>query len=79
MKIKREIGEKGQVVVPRDIRRHLGLEVGVSVTFEVEGNQIIIRKEKDAIEIVKDFFDTPRLKGKVSVSDLKAGYEEQYG
>ena len=43
--IKRGIGEKGQVVIPKDIRKHLGLDVGINITFEVEDDKIILRKE----------------------------------
>ena len=36
MNIKRVMGEKGQVVVPKDIREHLGIRPGSEVVFEVE-------------------------------------------
>ena len=79
MKIKREIGEKGQIVIPKDIREHLGLDFGTNVTFEVKDNEVIIKKEKNPIEIVEDFFNTPKLKKKISIKELKEKYEEEYG
>jgi len=79
MIIKREIGEKGQVVIPKDIRKHLGLDVGINIIFEVKDDEIIIKKEEDPTEIVKDFFNTPKLKKKISLKDLKKTYEEHYG
>lgn len=79
MKIKREIGEKGQIVIPKDIREYFGLELGVTITFEVRDNEIIIKKEKNNSEIVDDFFNTPKIKKKISIKDLKKVYEEQYG
>ncbi len=78
MIIKREIGEKGQVVIPKDIREHLGLNIGANILFEVKGDEIIIRKE-DAARIVEDFFNTPKIKNKISAKELKNIYEGQYG
>lgn len=78
MIIKREIGEKGQVVIPKDIRKHLGLEVGINVTFDVKDDEIIIKKEENPVEVVEDFFNTPKIKKKISIKDLKKIYEEHY-
>jgi len=79
MIIKREIGEKGQVVIPKDIREHLGLDIGVNIVFEVKGNEVILRKEENAEEFLKDFLNVPKLKRKINVKELKKIYEEQYG
>lgn len=78
MKIKREIGEKGQIVIPKDIRKHLGLEVGIEVTFEVKDDEIILKKEKDNSDFLKDFLNVPKLNKKISTKELKKLYEEQY-
>jgi len=78
MIIKREIGEKGQVVIPKDIRNHLGLHVGTSVTFEVRDDEVVLKGERDAVKIVEDFFDTPKIDKKISVEELKRIYEGQY-
>ena len=78
MIIKREIGEKGQVVIPKDIRDYFGLEAGINIIFEIKNDEIIIKKENNPIETVEDFFDTPKLKKKVSIKELKRAYEEQY-
>lgn len=79
MIIKREIGEKGQVVIPKDIREYLGLDVGANITFEARDNEVVIKKEKNPVEIVEDFFNTPKIKKKLSTKELKEIYEEQYG
>ena len=57
MIIKREIGEKGQVVIPKDIREYLGLDIGSNIVFEVKDNQVAIKKEQDPEEFLKDFND----------------------
>ncbi len=37
------ITSKGQVTIPRDVRQHFGLQQGVSVTFQIEGDHIALR------------------------------------
>ena len=37
------VSTKGQVTIPRDIRRRLGLEVGDRVEFVVEGDRTVVR------------------------------------
>ncbi|MBS3075116.1 AbrB/MazE/SpoVT family DNA-binding domain-containing protein [Candidatus Pacearchaeota archaeon] len=78
MIIRREIGEKGQVVIPKDIREHLGLNIGVNIIFEVRDNEVVLKKEDDASKIVEDFFNTPKIKRKIDVKELKKIYKEQY-
>ena len=78
MIIRREIGEKGQIVIPKDIRKHLGLDIGINITFEVKDDELVIKKEKDPIATVEDFFNTNKIKKKISTKELKKLYEEQY-
>ena len=71
MRFRREIGEKGQVVIPKDIREMLGLRPGNSVIFEVGDNEVKVRAERSAEEIVEDFCDTPKIKrGKKSIKEM---------
>ena len=75
--MRREIGEKGQIVIPKDIRDCLGLDVGINVIFEVKNNAIIMKKENNE-GFLKDFLNVPKLKKKLAIQDLKKTYEEQY-
>lgn len=34
---------KGQVTIPRDVRQHFGLKQGMAITFEIEGDHIVLR------------------------------------
>ena len=77
MMMRREIGEKGQIVIPKDIRDCLGLDVGINVIFEVKNNAIIMKKENNE-GFLKDFLNVPKLKKKLAIQDLKKTYEEQY-
>jgi len=78
MIIRRIIGEKGQVVIPRDIREMMGLREGGEVVFEISGEGVKIRAENNAEEIVEEFFNTPKLKKKLSARELKSIIYEQY-
>ena len=42
MRIKREVGEKGQVVLPKDIREHLNIKPGSGIVFEVRGDEVLV-------------------------------------
>jgi len=78
MIIKRQLGEKGQVVIPRDVRQMLGLIKGEEVVFEIINNEVKIKAEQDAEQFVEDFFNTPKLKKKLSSKELKKIILEQY-
>lgn len=46
MELERTISEKGQVVIPKDMRKQLGLKPGSEILFEVNGKSVIIRPKK---------------------------------
>ncbi|MBI2044871.1 AbrB/MazE/SpoVT family DNA-binding domain-containing protein [Candidatus Pacearchaeota archaeon] len=71
MIMRREIGEKGQVVIPKDIREMLKLKRGERVVFEVRGNEVVLRQEQDPIEFLENFLNTPKIKrGKKSIKKM---------
>jgi len=39
-----KLSTKGQVVIPKAVRDRLGLEVGDSMLFAVDGDRVIVRK-----------------------------------
>ena len=39
---------KGQVTIPRDIRRRFGMEPGTRVEFVARGNEVIVQPLEDA-------------------------------
>ncbi len=78
MIIKRQLGERGQLVIPKDIRELLGVRSGEEVVFEVINNEVKIKKEQDAEQLVNDFVNIPKLKKKLSIKDLKKIIYRQY-
>lgn len=51
------VSKKGQVVIPATIRKEFNLEKGTRVIFEVEGQNITIKKVPTALDwqdIIKD-------------------------
>lgn len=60
------VTSKGQVTIPRDIRRRLGITEGSEVEFEVtdDGVRLIRRRDGDGTALV----DTMRGRGKTSMS-----------
>ncbi|MBI4181377.1 MAG: AbrB/MazE/SpoVT family DNA-binding domain-containing protein [Candidatus Aenigmarchaeota archaeon] len=76
MQVKRELGKKGQVVIPKDIRTHLGLQQGGEVLFEVRGNEVVLRAPQEGEAFVEDFCNTgKKLKASVNIKRL---IEEEY-
>lgn len=76
--MKRELGEKGQVVLPKDIRDYLNIKPGTKVVFEIRGGEVIIRPAKNSKEFVDYFCRTSRkLKKSVSTKAIKKTIEKQ--
>lgn len=76
--MKRKIGERGQVVIPKDIRKILGVRSGEEIVFEIINNKIEIKSEIDPEKFLEDFFDTPKLKKKLSTREMKNIILSQY-
>jgi len=68
MIVKRTIGPKGQVVIPKIVRKHLGIEPGSEVIFEVKDNEIVIKPSRPPADIVDEYVSiiTSELKDRVS-------------
>jgi len=85
MKIKRKIGPKGQVVIPKEIREKLGLRSGVEVIVELRGKEVVIRKAEpyeDSRDFIKYYVMTfaKKLDKPIDLKKIIEGeVEERYG
>ncbi len=78
MYIKRNIGEKGQVVIPKDIRNYLGLKPGSEVLFEMKGKEVLLKHPVDPRKFVEDFGNVPNKLKKVNMKEIEKILEEEY-
>ncbi|MEK6895442.1 MAG: AbrB/MazE/SpoVT family DNA-binding domain-containing protein [Nanoarchaeota archaeon] len=78
MRIVRDVGEKGQVVIPKDIREMLGIGNGKKVVFEVRDKEVFLRKEEDVEKFLEDLFNVPKLKKRLTAKQMKNLILEQY-
>lgn len=78
MILEREVGEKGQVVIPKDIRKFLNLKKGKKIIFEFRGDEVILRSENPHI-FLDDFLNVPkRLRKGLTMHDIKKSLGEAY-
>ncbi len=75
--MKRKLGSKGQVVVPKEIRERLGLEEGSTLTFEVSGDTILLRPEPTPEEAVQRFLSVKGRK-RLKLVDWKSILDDEY-
>ncbi len=85
MLIKRTVGARGQVVLPKDIREQFGFREGSEIAFEARENEVVIKPAKTPEQMVAEFCsisskrihikDGPKWIKKV----LDEQYEEEYG
>ncbi len=68
----RNVGPKGQVVIPKRMREALGLKPGVEVTLELRDKEIVIKKPEVNGSYAEYFMTTsaPKLKKWVDIKKL---------
>jgi antitoxin PrlF len=65
--MKAVVSEKGQVTIPKRIRRRLGIVPGTVIDFEARGGRLIAQKADDADDLVRSV--TGIIKMSVDVDD----------
>ena len=75
--MKRKLGSKGQVVIPKEIRESLNLAEGATLTFELSGDSILVRAEPAPEEVVKRFLSVKGRKLRRLV-DWKSALDQEY-
>lgn len=69
---RKNVGPKGQVVIPKQIRDALGLKPGAEVILEIRGDEVVISKPKIEGSYTEYFIATqgPKLKKIVNIKKL---------
>lgn len=79
MELERTVGEKGQVVIPKDVRERLGLRPGSEVVFDIKGEVVVMKPKKTPREIVEEFCSIPTKKFKrLTPKKLEKILDEEY-
>ncbi len=78
MKLERTINEKGQIVIPKDIRVKMGLKRGTEVELNLEDGKIIIEVKNKPEEIVNDFANVPKKIPNLNSRSIKDILDEEY-
>ena len=68
----KNVGQKGQVVIPKRMRDALGLKPGVEVTLELRDQEIVIKKPQVKGSYTEYFITTssPKLKKRINIKEL---------
>lgn len=48
------LNERGQIVIPEDIRKDFGLEEAATLVIMERGNEIVLRKESDVLKLIDE-------------------------
>lgn len=79
MELERAVSEKGQIVIPKDIRKHMGLKPGSEVVFDIEKGVVIMKPKKSGRQIVEEFCSISGKKfANLDIRRLKKILGEQY-
>lgn len=78
MELVRTISEKGQIVIPKDVRDYLGLKEGSGIIFEIRDGEIILRPRSSPEEFVEKFINTPKKVRKLDIKKIKKVLEDEY-
>lgn len=60
MKLKKirtvSVNERGQLVIPEDIRKEFGISGGTTLVMIKTGGELVLKKESEVIEAIEDKF-----------------------
>ena len=72
MILKRKIGSKGQVVIPKDVRQYVGVEPGSEVIFEVREDEVVLKPSRAPADIVEEYVSivTSKLKNRIQLDQM---------
>lgn len=74
--ITRNVLNKGQIVIPKALRDILGIDNGDEVQIELEGNNIILRKRSDPVDVFRKVARSN--KKRITMKDIKEDLGSRY-
>ncbi len=77
MRVKRQVGPKGQVVIPKDIRQELGVVPGSLVEIELRDGIVVITPTVTTEETVRQFLSVVKKKIRRRI-DIAGLLEQEY-
>lgn len=79
MIIRRKLGRRGQLVIPKVVREFLGIKPGDDVVIEVREKDVLIKRGVDPEKFVEDFcaLTGRKLTKKVDLKKLLEGEVEE--
>lgn len=79
MQMKREVGQKGQIVLPKDVRDYLNIKPGSRIILEIRGTEVVLKPERTADDFVDYFSKTlKKPRRRISMRTIKKALEEEY-
>ena len=70
------VASKGQVVIPKDVRRRHGLERDTDLVLLEEGDALVLRKKADVEKVLRDRFDPLLRAAEKSLAELWENTED---
>ncbi len=64
------VSSKGQVVIPKDVRKRLGLDRNTDLLLVEEGDALILRKKADVEKVLRDRFYPLVFASEASLAEL---------
>lgn len=78
MEIGRTVSQKGQIVIPKDIREHLGIKEGSEIVFEVTSHSVTIKLKKSPEAFIREFTSTPKKLRHLTLKKINEVLESEY-
>jgi AbrB family looped-hinge helix DNA binding protein len=72
-----KVGQKGQVVIPKEIRDKAGIRAGSEVVVEMKGDDVLIKRSFPPSKSYVDYFITSYSKKLKRKIDIKKILEEE--
>lgn len=78
MKSRMRVGEKGQIVIPKEVRQKAGIKEGTQVTVEFREGEVVVKRAGPPAESFVDYFTSTYSKKLTKELDVKKTIEEEY-